>query len=240
MKMPTLDATISRRLLINYRLDPEVAQSLLPPGLRPRLAGDAAVGGICLLRLSAVRPQWIGANVGWSAETAAHRIAVEWDDDSGTQNGVFIPVRHSSSRLPVVLGGTVLPGRHEHAGFSVSESLSRITIDARARDMWVHADVSDSTEWRSQLFGSLGEASTFLREGSTGWSPAKGGKTLDGLELSTRRWEVGATEIHDVGSSYFDALPPGAAELDHVLVMRDIPARWSASEFPIAQNQSIC
>ena len=35
MKMPTLDATISRRLLVNYRLDPEVARSLLPSGLRP-------------------------------------------------------------------------------------------------------------------------------------------------------------------------------------------------------------
>ncbi|MFF5791000.1 DUF2071 domain-containing protein [Paeniglutamicibacter sp. NPDC012692] len=240
MKMPTLDATISRRLLVNYRLDPEVAQSLLPSGLRPRLVGDAAVGGICLLRLSAVRPQWIGANVGWSAENAAHRIAVEWDDESGTRNGVFIPVRHSSSRLPVVLGGTLLPGRHEHAGFSVSESPSRITIDARALDMRVHADVSDSTEWVSRLFGTLGEASAFQREGTIGWSPAKGGKTLDGLELSTRQWEVGATEIHDIGSSYFDSLPPGAAELDHVLVMRDVPVKWSASEFPKARNQSIC
>ena len=240
MKMPTLDANISRRLLINYRLDPEVAQSLLPPGLRPRLVGDAAVGGICLLRLSAVRPQWIGANVGWGAENSAHRIAVEWDDESGTQNGVFIPVRHSSSRLPVVLGGTLLPGRHEHAKFTVSESPSRIAIDARARDMWVHADVSDSTEWTGTLFGSLGEASKFLREGSTGWSPAKDGKTLEGLELSTRQWDVGSTEIHDVGSSYFDSLHPGAAELDHVLVMRDIPATWTSSEFPRAGDRSIC
>ncbi|MFJ6417349.1 DUF2071 domain-containing protein [Paeniglutamicibacter sp. NPDC091659] len=239
MKMPTLDATISRRLLINYRLDPEVAQSLLPPGLRPRLVGDEAVGGICLLRLSAVRPQWIGANVGWSAENSAHRIAVEWDDEYGTRNGVFIPVRHSSSRLPVLLGGALLPGRHEHAGFSVSESASRIAIDARARDMRVHADVSVSKEWSSQLFGSMGEASTFLREGSIGWSPAKHGKTLDGLELSTQRWEVEATEIHDVRSTYFDALPPGAAELDHVLLMRDVPAKWTAAAFPKTRNQSI-
>ena len=240
MKMPDLDATISRRLLVNYSLDPEVARSLLPAGLRPRLANDAAVGGICLIRLAAVRPRWIGADVGWGAENSAHRIAVEWDDDSGTRQGVYIPVRHSASRIPVVLGGTLLPGRHEHARFSVSESPSRIVVDARAREMRVHVDVSDSEQWSSRLFGSLEEASVFQRQGTIGWSPARGGARFEGLELGTDRWAVGATEIHEVASSFFDSLPSGSATLDHVLVMREVPVRWRATAFPRTGGQVMC
>jgi hypothetical protein len=31
-----------------------------------------------------------------------------------------------------------------------------------------------------------------------------------------------------VESSFFDALPPGAAEFDQVLIMREVPVLWSS------------
>lgn len=55
IRIPTMSANVERRLLINYRLDPAVAETLLPSGLRPQLVGGSAVTGICLLRLGAVR-----------------------------------------------------------------------------------------------------------------------------------------------------------------------------------------
>ena len=43
MRPPTMSSVIERRLLVNYRVDPEVATSLLPAPLRPQLVNGWAV-----------------------------------------------------------------------------------------------------------------------------------------------------------------------------------------------------
>jgi hypothetical protein len=50
VRAPRLVGVLERRLLVNYRLDPQAAQQLLPTGMRPDLASGYAVGGICLVR----------------------------------------------------------------------------------------------------------------------------------------------------------------------------------------------
>ena len=52
MARRAIEGVIARRLLVNYRVDPEVAQRLLPPPFRPQLVNDQAVAGICLLRMT--------------------------------------------------------------------------------------------------------------------------------------------------------------------------------------------
>ena len=37
-----------------------------------------------------------------------------------------------------------------------------------------------------------------------------------------------AVRAEHVESNFFEALPKGAAEFDHVLVMRDVPVIWSS------------
>jgi hypothetical protein len=225
--VPTLSAVIERRLLINYRLDPSVAETLLPEGLRPQLVDGSAVAGVCLIRLGSLRPEWMPATIGWRAENAAHRIAVEWDDDRGTQQGVYIPVRHSASWLPVAVGGRFFPGVHRHASFTGSETPNRIQVGLSASDLRVSADVAVVEEWSSGLFPSVDDASAFFREGSTGWSPRRRGAELDGLTLETSQWRVQPGRMLHVESSFFDALPEGSAHFDSVLVMRDVPIAWN-------------
>ncbi len=130
--MPAIAATIERRLLINYRLDPTVAQELLPASLRPQLVDGSAVAGICLLRLGAFRPAWVRPELGWGAENAAHRIAVEWDDANGTHSGVYVPPRHSASWVPVLAGSRVFPGVHHHGRFDVTEGDGRFRVEMQA------------------------------------------------------------------------------------------------------------
>ncbi len=48
----TLDGTIERRILINYRLDPAAARQLVPSPLRPQLVAGSAVAGVCLIRMN--------------------------------------------------------------------------------------------------------------------------------------------------------------------------------------------
>jgi len=54
--MRSIDCTIERRLLINYRIDPEVARLHIPSPFRPLLVSGWAVGGVCLIRLGGLRP----------------------------------------------------------------------------------------------------------------------------------------------------------------------------------------
>ncbi|MDF2443334.1 MAG: hypothetical protein JWR01_1537 [Subtercola sp.] len=241
--MPALSATIERRLLVNYRVDPGVAQTLLPPGLRPQLVDGSAVAGICLIRLGDLRPASVRPRLGWRAENAAHRIAVEWNTPNGVETGVYIPERHSASWLAVAAGERVFPGIHRHARFTSDESAGRMRVGMRSKEMTVDVAVAvaaadDRTEvgaqaagrasgaWRSSLFPNLDAASEFFRAGSTGWSPARDGE-LQGLTLSTSAWRIeGATPLA-VRSSYFDALPAGSATLDSVLLMRDVPVMWT-------------
>ncbi len=224
--MPQMAATIERRMLINYRLDPDVARGLLPASLRPQLVDGSAVAGICLLRLGSFRPGWVRPEVGWGAENAAHRIAVEWDGPEGTRSGVYVPQRHSASWLPVAAGARVFPGIHHHARFEVTESAERLQLAMTAPGVDVVADVAIPGTWSSTLFPTLADASEFFQAGSIGWSPDRRGR-LEGLQLATDRWSVRAGEPTRVKSSFFDGLPAGSAQLDDVLVMRNVPITWS-------------
>lgn len=54
---------------------------------------------------------------------------------------------------------------------------------------------------------------------------------LEGVELRAERWIVEPAEVHAVRSSVFDdarLFPPGSATIDCALLMRDIPATWTA------------
>jgi len=80
MRPPSLSSVIERRLLVNYRVAPQVAGGLLPAPLRPQLVNGWAVAGICLIRLRWLRPSRVPGWAGLRTENAAHRIAVELND----------------------------------------------------------------------------------------------------------------------------------------------------------------
>jgi hypothetical protein len=227
--IPRMAATIERRLLVNYRVDAAVIADLLPDGLRPQIVNESAVAGVCLIRLGAFRPMWVAPKIGHRSESAAHRVAVEWDGPDGLQTGVFIPRRHTASRLAQAAGGRVFPGVHEHARVRSVESdrdLS-VTIDAADLQVAVDAHVVPPEDFESSLFPDLAAVSDFFRKDAVGWSPTRAG-TLEPLRLETDAWRVEPARATRVESSFFNGLPVGSAVFDHVLVMRDVPVVWSS------------
>jgi len=242
VNVPAMASTIERRLLVNYRLDPEVTTRFLPRGLRPDLARGYAVGGICLIRLARLRPAaWPAAfgSAGVRTENAAHRIAVVWDGPDGPERGVYIPRRDTSSRLTTLVGGRVFPGEHHHAHFSVHESADELRIAFRGSDGAAHASVQvrvdDAALRESALFDGISAASRFFREAPVGLSARSTGPELDAVALTTRTWTIAPTRLLDVESSFFAdpaRFPAGSAELDCALLMRDIPALWTGRAAP--------
>jgi hypothetical protein len=237
MKIPTIQGVIRRRMLVNYRIDREVVQALLPEGFRVKTFSGFAIGGICLIRLEEVRPKGLPGFLGISSENAAHRFAVEWEDEAGDlQEGVFVPRRDTNSQLNVLTGGRIFPGVHHHAEFSVKDADGRIDlmvrntnqktplIEIRAEETGVFPEDS--------VFGSLEESSKFFEAGSVGYSPKPGCSKLEGLLLKVSEWTVRPLAVKQVRSSFFDdrkVFPAGSVEFDHALLMRDIPHEWSSA-----------
>jgi len=92
------------------------------------------VAGIRLIRLAQIRPAGLLRWVGRRSENAAHRFAIEWDEDGTVRSGVFIPRRDTDSALNVALGGRLFPGHHHRADFAVDEQAAHLAVAFTARD----------------------------------------------------------------------------------------------------------
>lgn len=240
MRIPTIRGVIERRLLVNFRADPDVVSRVLPAPFEPIVVegNGHAVVGICLIRLSGVRPVFVPALLpgGLRSENAAHRIAVRWRDGSGYKEGVYIPRRDSSSRLNALAGGRLFPGVHHRAVFRIAEeprsNPNRFDIEMTSRDGRASLGVRGvlSAEWPGgSVFADLAAASDFFRRGSLGYSPGHERGKYDGLELSCRAWSMEAVRVESVRSSFFEdaaVFPRGSIEFDCALVMRNIAHEW--------------
>jgi hypothetical protein len=236
MKLPVIQGVIRRRILANFRVEPQVMQQQLPSRFRPKLHHGYAVAGICLIRLEHIRPRFVPESIGLNSENAAHRVAVLWDEDGVTREGVFISRRDTNSRLNHLLGGRIFPGEHHQASFSVSESESEISLSLESTDATVVVKLEGNTANAlpsTSIFSSLAEASTFFEGGSLGYSVTHDPNRLDGLNLKTKEWHVEPLEIRTIYSSYFsakDKFPEGSIDFDHALIMKNVAHEWYSAE----------
>ena len=179
-----------------------------------------------------VRPDFLPAWLGFSSENAAHRTAVEWDDQGVVREGVYVRRRDTNSRLNSLAGGRVFPGVHHHARFTVEETADRFAVALRSDDgatgMSVRGRRTD--RWpASSIFRSLQEASAFFQAGSLGYSATSDPSRYQGLELRCVHWRVEPLEVEEVRSSVFEdesLFPRGSIEFDCALLMRGIEHEW--------------
>src|SRR5688500_8992138 len=134
MRLPTIQGTIRRRILANFRVDPEVMQKQLPVRFRPKLHNGFAGAGICMIRLEHIRPKLMPEMIGVDSENAAHRVAVLWEEEGETREGVFISRRDTNSQLNLLMGGRIFPGEHHQSSFEVREHATEINIKIQSAD----------------------------------------------------------------------------------------------------------
>jgi hypothetical protein len=228
-----VDCTIARRLLVNYRVDPDVVAAQLPAPFRPQTVSGWAVGGVCFIALRHLRPVGLPAALGFSSENVAHRFAVEWDEDDGRHVGVYVPRRDSGSRVISLSGGRVFPGRHGFARFEVNDTGTDLQIEVVSRDHSVRLQVRARTAqaMTGELFSSIDRAISFFRTAPLGYSPAQGPKGFDGVRLLSERWDAEPASVCEMRSSLFDdeaLFPRGTCTLDSALVMRNLSVRWAS------------
>jgi len=229
MKIPEIAGTIDRRILINFTVDKEVLSNFLPAPFRPKIIGDKGLAGICLIRLKNIRPARFPEIAGISSENAAHRIAVEWNENGKTRQGVYIPRRDTNSLLNHWSGGRLFPGVHHMANFDVEEKDGAYKINITSNDINI---ISISAKLANDLntgsiFENLATASEFYKNGTIGFSPNK--SNYDGIELKTINWHVDPLFVENVKSAFFEdetVFPKGSVTFDNALLMRDLKHTW--------------
>ncbi|HEV3341661.1 MAG TPA: DUF2071 domain-containing protein [Pirellulales bacterium] len=232
MQVPIIRGIIDRRVLVNFRVEASALGRLLPAPFRPKLVGGMGMAGVCLIRLKHIRPRHVPSRLGISSENAAHRVAVVWESDGETREGVFIPRRDTSSWLNTLVGGRLFPGVHHHALFRVQEGDGRYRIEVNSDDARTHLLVEGhlASEFPAgSVFGSLEEASGFFERGSLGYSATARPGQFDGLELRSLDWHVQPLAVDMLESSFFEdrgVFPTGSAQLDCALLMHGIEHEW--------------
>ncbi|MFY9550336.1 MAG: DUF2071 domain-containing protein [Thermoanaerobaculia bacterium] len=236
MKLPAVQGVIRRRILVNFRVRPDVMQAQIPARFTPKLHAGNAIAGICLIRLEEIRPRSLPSFVGLASENAAHRVAVRWKGDSGEEKeGVFIPRRDTNSTMNRLAGGRLFPGEHHLAAFEVDCSDERIALEMESSDGEVAVRVRGTPAANlpaTSCFSSLAEASAFFEPGSLGYSTTAEPGRLDGVALKTRSWKVEPLEVEEVFSSYFSdetRFPKGSVAFDCALLMRNIEHEWQGT-----------
>jgi hypothetical protein len=234
MKLPKVHGVIGRRLLVNFRVEPDVIQRHLPAPFRPKLHNGYAVAGICLIRLQDIRPKRFPRMLGLTSENAAHRVAVVWQDNKGSHEGVYIPRRDTGSLMNHVAGGRLFPGEHHRARFQVEDVDDHVSLEMQSADGLVRVEVAGRTATTlppTSIFGTVENASAFFEPGSLGYSVTSSGRQLDGVVLKTHTWRVSPLAMNRVFSSYFadeQKFPAGSIAFDCVLIMRNIAHEWQA------------
>lgn len=232
MRLPVIRGVIDRRILVNYRIDPTVLAPMLPPPFRPKLFRGVGLVGICLIRLKQLRPAFLPAWIGVSSENAAHRTAVEWDENGTTREGVYVRRRDTNSWLNTLAGGRLFPGFHHHASFTIKESADEFAVAMRSddneTDMTVRGHLTG--QWpASSVFRSLDEASGFFEAGALGYSATPAASRFQGLELLCQNWRAEALAVEEVRSNFFEneaLFPKGSIEFDCALLMQHIVHEW--------------
>ena len=228
----TMSGVIDHRILLNYRIDPDVASRVLPAAFRPKLVNGCAIGGICQVSLSSMRPRGLPGALGVSSHNVAHRIAVEHNEGEG----VYIPRRDTSSVLSALAGGRIFPGAYRRSNFEVESDRDQYRVDVQDSDgrpiLKARAQVSDRLP-ESSVFGSVGEASDFFRGGNVGWSPSLNPALHDTIELWVDDWRIEALDVPWEHSGYFSdesRFPKGSVTFDSGLIMRGHYHEWRAGE----------
>ncbi len=233
MKIPTIKGIIERRVLINYTVEPNIIAKLIPKPFKPKVYKGKAIVGICLIRLKKIRPKGLPSFVGISSENGAHRIAVEWEENGVTKEGVYIPRRDTSSLLNHLVGGRIFPGKHYYAKFNVDEKDGNYKIAFKSSDdtfISIEANKADLFN-ESSIFKTLENVSEFMKNGALGYSP--NGNKYEGLVLKTYQWKVEPLAVKHVSSSFFEDttnFPLGSVQFDNALLMTSIEHEWDSVE----------
>jgi hypothetical protein len=222
---PVVAGHIRRRVLVNALVDPDEAARRLPAGLVPHVPAGGTVIGCCLLELEEVRPGGLPAWCGVAMRAAAHRISVEWHDElEGPIVGVYVPERHTDSRLAVAAGGRWFPGVHRPAQLRVADTYAGFhwTLHAPRQSLGITVSTDQAALGCDPVAGTCLGA-------TVGLSPGRRGQ-LEGVRMRLANRVAHALVTDTLESSFLATF--ASATPAPTYVMEHVDVRWEPAPAP--------
>jgi hypothetical protein len=175
----TMLGTISPCWLFCYRTPVRDAERLLPPQLQPVELNGHAFWNVVVCRVQGMRPKSLPVPVGFKYWHVAYRLYVSLrTQQGGTIEGLYF-LRSDCDSLVVSLAGNILTDFNFHtATVRVLDNGDLVRIQIASRDNEAHATIDRSKSPSlapGSLFGSLDEASRFLKYKPNGISIGSSG-----------------------------------------------------------------
>ena len=230
-KMKEVKGIIDHRILLNYRIDSKIMKQNLPREFKPKIINGYAIGGICQVSLSEMRPKKLPSILGTRSHNAAHRIAVI----TSKGEGVFITRRDTNSIVNTISSGRLFPDIYKKAEFQVDSTDRSYSVRIEHAGnclMNIEAEVTNDIEVTS-IFNSVNEISDFFLGGNIGWSKKENNKGFDAIELRTVQWSMKPLQVTNEFSAYFmdeSIFPKGSVEFDSAMVMQGLEHSWISRE----------
>jgi len=180
------------------------------------------------LDIEHLRPGGFPPAFGLSQRAAAHRISIEWDDETGERVvGVYVPERRTDSRLAVVLGGRWFPGVHKPARVEQRNAAHGFSWSVQGDAFSIAVDVSDIAGSSADLAcepigGTCIGANIGLSVDSRG--------ALEGARMEPSRRDAQAVTIDALESSFISSFE--TAEPAPSYLMQDIAVVWTPAVAP--------
>lgn len=223
-----ISGIIDHRILLNFRIDPDVIQAQIPSDFKPKIVKGYAIAGVCQVSLSSMAPLGIPRIIQTSSHNIAHRVAVDTPDGEG----VYIIRYDTNSKLNKLSGGRLFPGVYGLANFNISSKKDNYVVDIRKSDdsPLVLIDASlEKTLPEGSVFKDADELSLFFKNGNIGWSSSIGKDRFDSVELKTNGWNMEPLLVLKQFSEVFsdqEKYPSGSVQFDSAMIMRNISHSW--------------
>lgn len=234
MPQSKVQGLCSRRIILNWRVNPDSLQKILPAPFRPKLVEENGIVGICIIELEEMRPKGMPAFVGMRSINAAPRIAVEWPDEDKPgqfEQGVYIPRRYTSAKWNAFVSKLrFFPTASGAGDIEVEEDEDgKIQAHAVAPD-GMKLSFSGHTADRlddGSVFKTTQEASDFLKAAQVAYSPNDVNEEFDAIKLKTYQWEAAALSKNEAECTFIsDNFKGDEANFDSALIMRGIAHEW--------------
>ncbi|MHB0957569.1 MAG: hypothetical protein ACYC0X_26110 [Pirellulaceae bacterium] len=230
MRKLTDCGVVDRRVLILYRVVPEVLSEALPWGVRALEIHGRAVAGIAFARHRMAKSRLLPARL-VSSHTASHFVVVTGSQQSGGRDAALVTRCDCSSRFRLWIGGRPI---YHHARFRVVEERESLELvgdsDDRAMHLSLRAHVVRNLPHGS-IFRTPGQAMEFLRACAGELDLTLGGAVEMDTSETGRRLRLQPLKVERLESSIFENLRRGAlerVEFDSAYWVRDDEFAWAA------------
>lgn len=235
-KHPIPMKTLFKRcFLVNFAIDPNVIQSLLPAPLVPDLYRDRAFLSIVIADMEQMRPAFLPSVFGITYNQVVYRVMVRCQGE----RGVYFIRSDADNRFMCMMGNLMTFFKFHHSSMSFKTEGGNIHFDLMAgknHEADIHAVFetgrASHTMPATSRFKTVEEAQPFIVEQYAAYAVPQP-NVITRVRIQRSAWDIKV--VNDLRSEYqfmqiYAPFSPANTQLDSIFYVENIPYYWYTLE----------